>query len=948
MKHNTCSYSNIITFSGEHFFASALADYLLHEAQYKDDLPLLHLIVPNKQAIGAVQDALFRQSGAASLLLPRISTFADIAPQHWLSGDALAAFPVAKIVDAQQRLLWVSDYVQQLMPELELRSALYYAESFLALRDDAQRAMKSTQEFDALVDSAYAAHWQDALAMFKRVMHQLDARLQESGMTEPIPYHNHLCAHIAEYLTQHPLVHPVVVAGSTASIPASAILMQAIATQEKGCVVLPSLDMHLAEKYWDTLSYSHPQYHMKQFLQRCGVHREAVKCIEFSDSNPVLISQTMYPEDAAQDLHAQPLPPHAMQHIELYETDDDIAEMQLCALLILDAIHHKTKNIAVITEQRATIDGIEALLAPYGVTLDRYAASPLAHSAEYQYVMLCAALLFEPYRSTTLLSLLRHPLCLPEYRKDMLAMADKCDAGLLRGLHYFHSVAEVCTAYMQKLGEDNHAVALLKHIFSVQDAPTSCEGLFEQHRDALMALLQQHSNATIASMMEELSRFTSLMHDQRHCTAEDYRDMIIHYFAQHPVYDNDISYSPIRIMGAIEARMHEADVVIIPHMNEGHWPRHMTAEPWLNHAMRRSAGLNFAERQIGLAAHDISTAMKAPRFIALRARKECNTPMQASRFFERLQLTLHPYAKRIQQQQSAWHNTLKAWRTHHMQRVKADMLIVQKPAPNPPLPFRHTRLSATQCETLMKNPFLIYVSHILKLKDRDPYDEAFGIKHFGIAAHQAMQKASLNYTPKAFDVYHQSLSDAFVEHLQEKIEPELRHFYIKKLGTMLNSIVAEERVRLDAIKNLLAEHQLEKRIDVDSTTITFTMRADRIEELQEAAWRIVDYKTGTIPATRDIELGTACQLLVAGWIARDAHRIEGLEYWGLKGKKSEPLTHDISQKLPLHEERFWQEVQEGLTNLARYYCCTPNATYDWIDGDNFAQGAAHIARVGEW
>ena len=944
-------HPHIVTFSKDRHFSTSLASYLLNDGPYADSLSNVKLILPYNSAVLTVKEALLEASGKSSLIMPHISTFSDIKLEQWLRPQALQDTPVFKVVNTDQRLLWVSEFVQELMPHLSIRSSLYYAESFLNLRDDAQRAMKQTADFDALVDTPYAIHWQEALSMFKQVMKQLDVALDTHNLIEPIAHDNQVKIRIAEHIKSHGLTCPVIIAGSTASVPSTARFMQAVASQERGIVILPSLDMEMPKHYWEHITgsqphYAHPQYHMKRFLDACGVTRDHIHHIEISQSDSTIISQAMYPQEAAGLLLEHPVSPEQVNHIELYETDDDGAEMELCALLIVDAIHQGTTNIAVITEQRDAIDRLQCLLARCGVDIDRFAELPLTHSSEYPFMMLCAALLYQPYNSLSFLNLLRHPLCLPTMRSEILNMAEYCDATLLRGFHHLRSVAEVCDAYIQKTGE-HYAANVLKTMFEQQSDSLSCEGLYQRHKALIEGLLQGSRNSTLSNMLHELSVFTPLMHEKRECHAHDYCELVEHYFKRHPMYDKHISSSPIRVLGPIEARILNADLVIIPHMNEGHWPRHVNAEPWLNHAMRRAAGLNFTERQIGLAAHDISSAMKAPRLVALRARKESNTPMHASRFFERLKLICQPDANRIAQQQTRWEQYLQQWRIHEAQKYRS--VTVTKPEPNPPLALRHMRLSATQCETLMKNPFILYVSHILKLSDRDPYDEMFGVKHFGIAAHKAMHKAAKTYQFRDFSQYKSALTYEFEHYLQEHVEPELRHFYIKKTTRILDTVLQEEAVRAQAVKNLLPEYKLQKEVVIDNTRIHFNMRADRIEELADA-WRIIDYKTGNVPESKDVERGIACQLLVAGWIARDAHRVSDLEYWEMKGGADTTLVQSLmKKKINLEDNQFWEDVHQGLTNLARYYCCNPDAKFIWIEEkEGYAKGAAHIARVGEW
>ena len=53
------------------------------------------------------------------------------------------------------------------------------------------------------------------------------------------------------------------------------------------------------------------------------------------------------------------------------------------------------------------------------------------------------------------------------------------------------------------------------------------------------------------------------------------------------------------IWGPLEARLQQPDMVILGSLNEGVWPRHQEAGPWLSRPMRETLGLNPPERRIG-------------------------------------------------------------------------------------------------------------------------------------------------------------------------------------------------------------------------------------------------------------------------------------------------------------------------------------------------------------
>src|SRR5436190_3884538 len=75
---------------------------------------------------------------------------------------------------------------------------------------------------------------------------------------------------------------PVIAAGSTGSIPATADLLKAVALLDRGAVVLPALDKDLGPDGWNAIgegaaaAHSHPQFGLKQLLAGLGVTRDEV------------------------------------------------------------------------------------------------------------------------------------------------------------------------------------------------------------------------------------------------------------------------------------------------------------------------------------------------------------------------------------------------------------------------------------------------------------------------------------------------------------------------------------------------------------------------------------------------------------------------------------------------------------------------------------------------
>ena len=114
--------------------------------------------------------------------------------------------------------------------------------------------------------------------------------LAERGRIEPAARRDRLIAAEAERLAGR-TGGPVIAAGSTGSMPATAALIETIAKLPHGAVVLPGLDTDLDEASWDddrrrrdaegseivAPAIGHPQFAMQALLQRIGIARDEVQ-----------------------------------------------------------------------------------------------------------------------------------------------------------------------------------------------------------------------------------------------------------------------------------------------------------------------------------------------------------------------------------------------------------------------------------------------------------------------------------------------------------------------------------------------------------------------------------------------------------------------------------------------------------------------------------------------
>ena len=130
-------------------------------------------------------------------------------------------------------------------------------------------------------------------------------------------------------------------------------------------------------------------------------------------------------------------------------------------------------------------------------------------------------------------------------------------------------------------------------------------------------------------------------------------------------------------------------------------------------------------------------------------------------------------------------------------------------------------------------------------------------------------------------------------------------------------------------------------------------RADRIEELEDGSYEIVDYKTGAIPSKKEVNVGVSPQLpLEAAMIAHGAFDhippgdVTSLKYWKLSGGDPAGEIRDAGDD----PSALANQALSGLISLLDHYY-DPETTYVVRPDPEIAPRHSefeHLERLQEW
>ena len=964
-------------------FVDALAGHLLAGSAGEPlALGRTTILLPTRRAVRSLREAFLRLGGGKALLLPRMTPLGDIdedapafAAEEASPGSAALEVPPA-ISELRRRLL---------LAELILKLGGRTAEQAVALAAELARLIDRVEterlgfeNLAGLVPARYARHWQITLEFLRIVTEHWPKVLAAEGAVDPATRRNRLLEARTALWRKRPPRDPVIAAGSTGSIPATADLLAVVATLPTGRVVLPGLDRHTDPVAWEQLEPSHPQYGLKRLLERMGIDRRDVEdwpCDGIAATPPArtaLIAEALRPADSTDAWRrlAGGIPRAALDGLRRIDCPTPSEEAGVIALLLREALETPGRRAALVTPDRALARRVAVALERWGVEVDDSAGVPLEATPPGIFLRLVAVAAAEGFAPLALVALLKHPLAAGGTSPGAFRhRARLLERRLLRGPRPAPGIAGLLAALNGvEDGEDRRMIAKL---LDRLDRALGAFAMMLEGRDLDPPdLVRAHVAAAEAlAASDELSGAERLWVGEAGEAAAVFVPELARAAARfptlaggtYPAFFASLLAGPVvrprygrhprlAIWGPLEARLQHADLLVLGGLNEGTWPAEPPVDPWMSRPMRSDFGLPEPERRIGLAAHDFAQACAARKVVLTRALKVEGTPTVPSRWLLRLDNLLGAAGlARDAAEPARW----LAWQ-HALDETSGPPRPIEPPAPRPPVEARPRRLRVTEIETWMRDPYAIYARRILRLEPFEPLDADPGAAERGSFVHHALD-LFLQRCPREIpvDAVERLLavgSEAFGPALER---PGVRAFWWPRFERIARWFVANERAR----RGLLAASHSEVRgtlvVPGPAGPFTIVGKVDRIDRLEGGGLAIIDYKTGTTPSPAEVEAGLSPQLPLEAAMAAEgafheipAGEVRELAFWRLSG--GEPAGE--VKRLSADPAALARAAMDGLARLVAAFDdpATPYAARPRPDWAPRYSDYEHLARVKEW
>jgi ATP-dependent helicase/nuclease subunit B len=928
-------------------FLSTLADELLagrlipgfSGGEEPTALADVTIYVPTRRAARELRGVFVDKAGGRSAILPVIRPLGEFdEDEAAFAPEGAAVLDLAPPIAAIDRLLLLAPLVRAWKSRLPAHVAALFAEEIVVpastadslwlardlagLMDEIETEGSDWSRLGELVSGNLAGWWQVTLDFLEIVTRNWPSLLAEHGLSNPSAHRSALIRLEAERLQKNPPAGPVIAAGSTGSIPATAELLATIAKLPRGAVVLPGLDQRMGARAWEAITQplpppallGHPQYGLGRLLQKIGLLRADVEPI--GEVAPELalraatIGQALLPAEATDDwaglraeMSAEALE-RAFETVSLVEAANERDEAVAIAIALRQAVETEGETAALVTSDRNLARRVSTELLRSGIHADDSGGTPLANAPPGALLRLLLQALFRPGDPVAIMALLKHPLLMLGLDRTVTRRAvEAIELVALRGGTGRPDLADMAALFDARLEalaggrppfwlarmsalriEEARAVLAqlreaLAELAAFRDRPSvelteilratvvALEALGRGEDGSLDELYAGDAGAKLAEFLRGLVASTAPFAFD----AAEWPDVLEALIATETVKPSHGGDSRVSIWGALEARLMTVGTIVIGGLNEGTWPRKAEADRFMSRVMKTGLELEPPERRIGQSAHDFQMALGMGRVVLARSARAGDAPAVPSRWLQRLLTFVGAEQAEAMRRRG---DELLHWARGL--DIGPQIPFASRPEPKPPLASRPRHFSVTEIETLRRDPYAVYAKRILGLMPLEPLMRDPGAAERGTLFHAIMHRFSASFIDPADEGAPEALLAAGRACFAEASLPaDVEAVWWPRFEKLAAEIIDWERRRAPMVKSRHPEERAEKT-PVGDTEVTLSGYADRIDLLPGGMADVLDYKTGASPSKAQAHTLLSPQLALEGaLLKRGAFRVLG-------------------------------------------------------------------------
>ena len=591
------------------------------------------------------------------------------------------------------------------------------------------------------------------------------------------------------------------------------------------------------------------------------------------------------------------------------------------------------RSIAVVTENRLQARRLRALLERADIALQDtagWALSTTRAAATLESLLICIE---EDFPKDALLDLLKSPLCLPtddrERRKQLIFRMEHDiiqNEGIASGLDKYQRAIRSRAQRLQELWSitPGELLALLEQL---DEATRGLRGIARQkhelhiYLDYLYTCLQQLGMDTsladdaagyqILELLQEMmdaARLQSFRSNWYGLRAWLGRNLEQHYFR--PAHTG----SPVQLLNLAQTECQHFDAVIIANMEQDSLPGSLPALPFFNSAVRQQLGLpDSAVFRDSRLRHFYRLLFSAPAILLTHRHEQDAEVIIPSPWLEAIR-SFHQLAYADDLQDHALQQLLQSPDSEVFRCDTTELPAAQtQPRPTVDAEQLTDTYSASSYQQLIDCPYQFYAAQYLKLSPPEEVKELLSKREYGERVHQCLQAfhSDVDYLPGPFtQAVNQHNREQAIQLLNEialrVFEHDLQDNYLHRgwfhrwqavIPDYIDWQIGEDKQARVQLTEQKLERELGKHLHIKG-------RIDRIDQdrVEQSQHTVIDYKTGSLPAKKEIVAAEKIQLPFYALLTEDSPTATQQVFYLNLAKANEvqskfPLADDLLAQL---------------------------------------------------
>lgn len=915
-------------------FADKLVEIILSRQTSPLQTAQTQIILPTKRACRNVKEAFIRLCGEKPILMPQMKPLFE-------ADDLMQDLPPA--LSSLERLFLLARLCQA-KPNIDtLDKAFKIATALGEILDEFYTYEIPLDKLENLAPNEdLAQHWKESLVFLDILRSVWPQVLAEEGKIDAADLRIQLINHLINKIQNPQFNTPMILAGFDGEVPAVRRLIETLNKKDNSLILLNGLNTEIETDEIKNITPQHYQFHLHKLLKHLKIQPQNVSTLSEKETyQEAFIREAFKPAEQADEWRYSNISENVLRNVTRIDCDTITEEALTIALILREVLETPEKTAALVTSDRNLSRHVIAEIKRWGIELDDSAGTPLHHTPTGVFLSLIADYGLQA-NGTSALALLKHPLCADGQQPSDLRINAKQAEYHARSKHI-----NLDFNFKTDMNE-------FKSVFS-KNEPISFKEILILHLDIAEKLATSSDRTGLTRLWETddgeaaYRFFTELKEHSKNIGTilpSLYSETLTYLMSGVSVRPKYGMHPRLDILGPIESRLIHPDVCIIGGLNEGTFPQLPDTGPWLSRPMRQKIGLPLPESSLAMQAMDFAYAFCAKEVYLTRSLKSDGSQTIPSRFLSRMEAVLEGSGIK-------WHIQKPSWSRQLDMPDKIEK--TERPSPIPPIELRPTKLSVTNIERLMCNPYGVYARYILNLYPLDELENNQDRLLYGTALHAALENMVKNKTYDTKTI----VDDMMTELKRLNMSEASRALFRPKIEKVAQFISETQKKRLPNIKSSFVEIEGEWTFKLeDNSAFTITAKADRIDCMHNQDIEIIDYKTGTTPSNTQVCQGYKPQLPLEGLIVKNNGFSEvkptneiKFSFWKLSGEQNGGEIKPVNKikRESISSEKIMDYADVGVKRVLNAYRnkntpYTPYLKPKLIQYDDYE----YLARVKEW